>query len=546
MTDQNKITALYCRLSQDDDLNGESNSITNQKEMLLKYAKDNHFPNPQFYVDDGWSGTNFDRPDFQRMLHDMENGRIATLITKDQSRLGREYIQTGQYMEILFPELGVRYIAINDGYDSAKNDNEMMPFRNLFNDWFARDTSKKIKAVFRAKGQSGKPLASCPPYGYKKSEQDKNVWEIDEESAKIVKRIFQLCIAGYGPEQIAKRLTAEGVLIPLAYAVSKGYISAGNYKYPTRWHDTTVVKILERPEYLGHTVNFKTKRKSFKVKKRIDIPQEEWMIFENTHPALISQHDFDLVQKLRQGRQRKQKCDKINPFSGMVYCADCGAKLYLCRAQTLTEEQEHMKCSRYAKDQNECSAHFIRTFVLKKIVLAEINKLLQTVHDNEDEFVKLAMEKSANALADDVKQAKKTLAKHNKRISELDKLFTKVYEDNATGKLSDERFAMMSKSYDEEQKKLRVEAASLESFISTKEQKTEDISNFVNIVRKYEQITELTPEIMHELIERIEVHAPDKSSGHREQQIDIHFRFRVADASVVCRRERKHKSEQAA
>ena len=546
MTDQNKITALYCRLSQDDDLNGESNSITNQKEMLLKYAKDNHFPNPQLYVDDGWSGTNFDRPDFKRMLKDMENGQIGILITKDQSRLGREYIQTGQYMEILFPELGVRYIAINDGYDSAKSDNEMMPFRNLFNDWYARDISKKIKAVFRAKGQSGKPLASRPPYGYKKSESDKNVWEIDEESAKVVRRIFRLCIEGFGPEQIAKKLTAEGILNPTAYAVSKGYISSGRYKYPTRWHDSIVGRILERAEYLGHLVNFKTTRKSFKVKKRVETAKEEQIVFENTHPPLVSQHDFDLVQKLREGRQRKQKCNKINPFSGKVYCADCGAKLYLCRAQTLTEEQEHMKCGRYAKDQNECSAHFIRTIVLKEIVLSEINKLLQMVHENEDAFIRLAMEKSSNALADDVKHAKKTLTKHQKRIAELDRLFTRIYEDNVSGKLSDERFEQMSKSYDEEQKKLREDAANLESFISTREQKTEDISNFVNIVRKYEQITELTPEIMNELIERIEVHAPDKSSGHREQQVDIYFRFRVAEASVVCQRERKHKSEQAA
>lgn len=544
MTD--KITALYCRLSQDDLLAGESNSITNQKEILLKYAQDNKLPNPQFYVDDGWSGTSFQRPDFMRMVQDMEDGKIGIIVTKDLSRLGRDYLRTGEYIEIIFPEFDVRYIAINDAVDTAKSENELMAFKNIFNDWFARDTSKKIKAVFRAKGQSGKPLSTLPPYGYRKSAADKNVWEVDEESAAVVQRIFRLCIEGYGPEQIAKRLSTEGVLIPTAYAVSKGYISAGNYKYPTRWHDSSVVKILERPEYLGHTVNFKTHKKSYKNKKRVNNPREEWLIIEHTHPAIISQHDFDLVQELRQNRRRMQRCEEINPFSGMVYCADCGARMYLCRARTLTKNQEHMKCSTYAVDQSECSAHYIRTVVLEELVLSELNKLLQTVHDREDEFVRMAMKKSAADHADDLKKAKKTLRQHEKRIAELDKLFTRLYEDNVAGKITDERFSMMSKSYEDEQRRLKEETEALTAFIEAKEQKTEDVAQFVSIVRRYEQITELTPEIMHELIDRIEVHAPDKSSGHREQRVDIYFRFKVAVASAVLTRKDYGKKEQVA
>lgn len=533
---EDKITALYCRLSQDDLLAGESNSITNQKEILLKYAKENGFPNPQFYVDDGWSGTSFQRPDFMRMVQDMEDGKIGIIVTKDLSRLGRDYLRTGEYIEIIFPEFDVRYIAINDAVDTAKSENELMAFKNIFNDWFARDTSKKIKAVFRAKGQSGKPLSTLPPYGYRKSEQDKHIWEIDDESAAIVRRIFHMCIEGFGPEQIAKKLSSEKVLIPIAYAISKGYIASGNYKYPTRWHDSTVVKILERMEYLGHTVNFKTHKKSYKNKKRVNNPRGEWMIFEHTHPAIITQHDFDLVQKLRQNRRRKQKCEEINPFSGMVYCADCGASLYLCRARTQPKNQEHLKCSTYAKDQLECSAHYIRTVVLQELVLKELNKLLDTIHEHEGDFVQLAMERSAADHEDDLKKAKRTLHQNEKRIAELDKLFTRLYEDNVSGKITDERFTMMSKGYEEEQLRLKEEMAALTAFIKAKEQKTEDVTKFIGIVQKYEHITELTPEIMHELIERIVVHAPDKSSGHRQQKVDIYFRFRVAVASAVLSR----------
>ena len=529
-----KITALYCRLSNDDDLQGESNSITNQKAILKKYADDNGLGNTQFYVDDGFSGTNFNRPDFTRMMEDVKSGKIGTIITKDLSRFGRDYLMTGQYIEMILPDYDVRYIAINDNVDTLRSENEMMVFKNVFNDWYARDCSKKIKAVFKAKGQSGKPLTTIPPYGYKKSEADKNVWEIDEEAAEVVRRIFQLCIDGYGPQQIAKKLTADKILIPTAYSNMKGYANVKVPKDTTFWCDSTVVRILERMEYVGHTVNFKTRKKSYKNKKQVKNPKSEWQIFENTHPAIISQHDFDLVQELRKNKRRIQKCEEVNPFSGMVYCADCGKKMYLCRSTSLTAEQEHLKCSTYAKRKDECSAHFIRTIVLEELVLSELRKITTYVREHEEEFVELAMQNSAQKQTAELKAAKKRLAQSEKRVLELDKLFTRLYEDNVSGKISDERFEMMSKNYETEQKELRQVVSELTEFIQASEQKNADTAQFIGIVRKYSEIPKLTPEIMHEFIEKIFVYAPDKSSGHRTQQIDICFRFNVMTATVTA------------
>ena len=529
-----KITALYCRLSNDDDLQGESNSITNQKNILLKFAQDNGFSNPQFYIDDGISGTTFERSGFKAMLKDIEAHKVETVITKDLSRLGRDYLKTGEFIEIIFPDYDVRYIAINDNVDTQRNENEMMIFKNVFNDWYARDTSKKIRAVFKAKGESGKPLANKPPHGYIKSENNKNQWIIDEEAANIVRRIFRMCIDGYGPAQIAKALTADKILIPTAYAQSKGNISLRTYKCPTRWGDQTVNKILDKMEYAGHIVNFRTHVKSYKHKKRVENPKEDWLIFENTHEAIISQHDFDLVQELRKNKRKIQKCGELNPFSGMVYCSDCGSKMYLCRSRSLTDDQEHLKCAKYAKDKDDCTAHFIRTAVLKEIVVNELRKLLETVKADEEKFINMALQNSMQKQSSELKTAKKTLAQSEKRISELDRLFTRLYEDNVSGKISDERFETMSKSYDEEQKKLKQGVSELAVFIEAKEQKSSDISQFIEIIRKYSEIIELTPEIMHELIEKIVVHAPDKSSGHRVQKIDIYYRFNIAVASTVA------------
>ena len=531
MTD--KITALYCRLSQDDMLQGESNSITNQKAILKKYAEDNGFSNTVFYVDDGVSGTTFERDGFKAMMADVEAGKVGTVITKDLSRLGRDYLKTGEYIEIIFPDYDVRYIAINDNVDTFKSENELMAFKNIFNDWYARDTSKKIRAVFKAKGQSGKHLSN-PIYGYKHSETDKNIWVIDDEAAEVVRKIFHLCIDGYGPSKIARILTQEGIPTPTAYALSQGRDNGHKNAKLHRWGSETIAHILEKAEYCGHTVNFRTHVKSYKNKKRVDNPKEDWLIFENTHEAIISQQEFDLVQELRKNKRRPTKHEEVNPFSGICYCADCGKKLYLCRATTMTADQEHLKCGTYAKDKNGCTIHFIRTIVLKEIILGELNKMISFVKENEDEFIQAAMDNSVQKQSSELAKSRKKLRDAEKRIAELDRLFIRLYEDNVSGKISDERFSIMSAGYEDEQKKLRATVAELTDFIETAEQKSADVTAFISVVQKYERITELTPEIMHELIEKIVVHAPDKSSGHRTQQIDIYYRFDVAVSTAVA------------
>ena len=543
MTD--KITALYCRLSQDDMLQGESNSITNQKAILKKYADDNGFTNTVYYVDDGVSGTTFELDGFKAMMSDIEAGKVGTVITKDLSRLGRDYLKTGEYIEIIFPDYDVRYIAINDNVDTLKSVNELMAFKKIFNDWYARDTSKKIRAVFKAKGQSGKPL-SLPIYGYKASEEDKHKWIIDNEPAAVVRKIYKLCISGYGPTQIARKLTEEGIPNPTAYAISQGRNPTNKNSRLDRWCTETVIDILEHPEYIGHTVNFRTRRKTYKNKRKIENPKEDWLIFENTHEPIVTQQEFDLVQQMRKNKRRNQKQETVNPFSGICYCADCGKKLYLCRATSLTEDQEHLKCSTYSSDKDACSAHFIRTVVLKEIVLGELNKMVSFVKDNEDEFIQAAMDNSVQKQSSELAKAKKAMKQAEKRIAELDKLFTRLYEDNVSGKISDERFTMMSAGYEDEQKKLRTTVVELTAYIDTAEQKSSDVTAFVQAVQKYEHITELTPEIMHELINKIVVHAPDKSSGHRTQQIEIHFRFNVAVATVIADSKEYDKKKKAA
>ncbi len=543
MTD--KITALYCRLSQDDMLQGESNSITNQKAILKKYAEDNGFSNPVYYVDDGVSGTSFERDGFKAMMADVEAGKVGTVITKDLSRLGRDYLKTGKYIEIIFPDYDVRYIAINDGVDTFKSENELMAFKNIFNDWYARDTSKKIRAVLKAKGQSGKPL-SIPIYDYRKSETDKHMWLVDDEAAEVVRKIFRLCIDGYGPAQIARILTQEGIPTPTAYALSQGRDNGHKNAKLHRWGTETIAHILEKPEYIGHTVNFRTHVKSYKHKKRVDNPKEDWQIFENTHEPIVTQQEFDLVQELRKNKRRLTKHEEVNPFSGMVYCADCSKKMYLCRATSLTAEQEHLKCGTYAKDKYSCTAHFIRTVVLKEIILNELNKMISFVKKNEDEFVQAAMDNSVQKQSSELAKYKKKLKETEKRIAELDRLFTRLYEDNVSGKISDERFAMMSAGYEDEQKKLKATVSELSAYIETAEQKSADVTAFIQVVQKYEHITKLTPEIMHELIEKIIVHAPDKSSGHRTQQIEIHYRFNVAVATAVADSMKYDKKRKAA
>jgi len=532
MTD--KITALYCRLSQDDMLDGESNSITNQKAILQKYAKDCGFRNLRFYIDDGVSGTTFERDGFKSMMRDIENGEVGIVITKDLSRLGRDYLKTGELIEMVFPDYDVRYIAVNDNVDTLKNENELMAFKNIFNDWYARDTSKKIRAVNEAKASAGKPLTTHPPFGYVKSELDPSVWVIDETAADIVRRIFQLCIEGNGPTQIAKILTKQGVPTPTAYYKSKGMPVVNHSARTDKWGTSSITHMLERLEYVGHTVNFKTHRKSYKHKKLLPNPKEKWQITENTHEPIISQHDFDLVQELRSHKHRRQLSGDIHPLSGMVYCADCGKNLYVGRGNGISPNQEHMMCCTYAHHPDECTAHFIRTIVLKEILIGEINKVLSHVREHEDEFVKTAVSNAQASQINELKKAKSTLKQSESRIAEIDNLFTKLYEDNVSGKISDARFELMSKKFEDEQAALTATVSELKPFIEKIEKKTSDVTQFIRLVQKYEEITELTPEILHELIEKIVVHAPEGGRANRTQQIDIHFRFNVAKSTAVA------------
>ena len=403
----------------------------------------------------------------------------------------------------------------------------------LGNEWYAKDTSKKVRAVFKAKAQSGKPLGR-PPYGYKKSEAG---WEIDEKAAETVRRIFGMYISGKSIKRIIKTLSAERIPTPLAHQK--------NESSPFDWSSISVRAILKNLVYAGHTVNFKTHKKSYKSKKKVYNPRSEWLIFENTHPAIISQHDYDLAQEILNSNQKAQKCEEINIFSGIVYCSDCGKKLHINRGKGIKKSQEHMKCATYTALKG-CSAHYIRTAILEKVVLNEINYLLDTVRENEDEFIQKAMEDSAANHIEDLKKAKKTINKSEKRIGELDKIIAKLYEDNVLGKISDERFQTLSKGYDEEQKQLKQTVSELSEVISDTEQKTSHISKFVEIVRKFEHIEELTPDIIHEMIEKIVVYAPDKSSGHRVQQIDIHYKFNVAVSTVFADNKKYRENRKAA
>ena len=546
---EEKITALYERLSRDDELAGESNSIVNQKRYLESYAEQHGYTNIVHYTDDGWSGGNFDRPDWKCLIGDIEAGLVGTVLVKDMSRIGRDYLQTGFYTEVFFRQNGVHFIAVANNVDSEDTStNEFAPFLNIMNEWYLRDQSRKVKAAVLTKGKAGLHTTCNAIYGYMKDPEDKNHWLIDEEAAEVVRRIFRLAIEGNGPHTIARKLMKDGVETPANYFAKKGLGTWSGTKKsgPYDWNGETVSKILAKPEYIGHTVNFRTHVKSYKNKKRVDNPKEDWLIFENTHEAIISQQEFDLVQELRKNKRRPTKHEEVNPFSGICYCADCGKKLYLCRATTMTADQEHLKCGTYAKDKNGCTIHFIRTIVLKEIILGELNKIISFVKENEDEFIQAAMDNSVQKQSSELAKSRKKLRDAEKRIAELDRLFIRLYEDNVSGKISDERFAMMSAGYEDEQKKLRATVADLTAFIESAEQKSADVTAFIRAVQKYEHITQLTPEIMHELIEKIVVHAPDKSSGHRTQEIEIHYRFNVAVTTAVADSMKYDKKRKAA
>ncbi len=520
-----KITALYCRLSRDDELQGDSNSIVNQKAILSKYAKDNNFKNPQYFVDDGVSGTTFEREGFQAMIAEVENDNVGTIIVKDMSRFGRDYLKVGFYTEILFAEKNVRFIAINNGIDSAnQTDSDFTPFLNIMNEWYARDSSKKVKAVFKAKGESGKPLTTTPPYGYLKAPDNPNQWIIDEEAAEVVKRIYSLCMAGYGTSQICKLLEKEQVLCPRAYWVKNGFYNYDMPEKPYKWYPNTISNILSRKEYLGHTINFKTYRKSYKSKKKLDVPEENQMIFENTHEPIIDIDTWEKVQELRKNKRRPTRTGKTNMFSGVVYCADCGQKLYYCTSRYLESRQDHFVCSTSRKQGTDvCDTHFIRAVVLEQGVLQHLRYVINFVASFEDKFRAIMGAKHKAEVKKELAAKRRVIVKAEKRIAELDRLFKSIYEDKANGTLNESRFKMLADDYEREQQELSKKITVLADEIEQQEEQSDNIERFIGKVHKYFDLQELTPTILNDMVQRVYVHAPEKINGKRTQQIDIYY-----------------------
>ena len=519
-----KITALYCRLSRDDELQGDSNSIKNQKTILQKYADDNGFTNTEFFVDDGYSGTNFDRPDWQRLISLVEEGRIGTIIVKDMSRLGRDYLKVGYYTEVLFPGSDIRFIAINNNVDSAnQQDSDFTPFLNIINEWYAKDTSKKIRAVFKSKGESGKPLCTNPPYGYIKDPEDKTRWIVDEEAAEVVREAFRLCMQGYGPSQIAKEFTRRRIMNPTAHARKNGINIPDNRGHDDDyvWRGSTIVHMLSRQEYLGHTVNFKTYRKSYKQKKQMKNDPSEWMIFKNTHEAIIEESVFEVVQRIRDGRRRLTPMGEMPLLSGMMFCADCGNKLYQVRGRGWEHEKEYFVCATYRKIKGGCSSHQIRNAVVEELLLDGIRRVTAFARDCEEEFVEMVTKKTRSELDKSMRDSRRESEQAQARIAKLDEIIQRLYEDNIEGKISDERFAKMTANYEAEQQVLEKRVMELKSIMTEEKESALNVDHFLSLVRKYTDIKELTAEIIREFVEKIYVYKAERIDGRRVQRIKI-------------------------
>ena len=516
--------ALYVRLSRDDENEGDSNSIAHQIEILTRYAKEHGITNYKIYKDDGYSGTNFKRPGFQEMLADIEAGLVSMVIVKDMSRFGRNYLEVGLYTEIRFPEMGVRFVAVNDGVDSDnQSDNDFTPFRNIMNEWYAKDTSKKLRAVLRNKGLSGKRIAVRAPYGYIRCADGSLI--IDEEAKPIVQLIFQLCIEGNGARKISRILQERKIPSPATLEFQRtGHTKRYHPDTPYYWPTGTIACMLKQDTYIGQTTNFKTFKPSYKSKRMIKNPPEKWVTFENTHPAIIDRETWDMAQKELSQRHRPTRTGEMGLFSGLVFCADCGARLHLRRSAGWTYEQECYTCSG-TQSRIKCTAHYIRSVVLEQLVLQNLQRVMAYVKDDEDEFVRLVMRNKLNARMAEQEQAKRQLEKQERRILELDSIIQRLYEDHVIGKLTAERFAKMSAGYEQEQADLKNSVKELRELISTMETEEVNIQSFLKIVKKYTEPTELTPLLLHEFVEKIIVHAPDRSSGQRVQQIDVHYNF---------------------
>ena len=523
-----KITPLYERLSRDDELQGESNSISNQKQMLEDFARRNGLPNPTHFTDDGISGTRFDRPGFLAMMEEVEAGRVEAIVIKDMSRLGRDYLKVGQVMEVL-RQRGVRLIAINDGVDSLKGDDDFTPFRNIMNEFYARDTSRKIRSVFKSKGMSGKHLTGTVIYGYLWDEKREH-WLVDEEAAEVVRRIFSLTLEGYGPYQIACKLSADRIEIPVVHLArfNEGVNRSKPVKDPYGWGSSTIVNILKKREYLGHTINFKT-RKHFKDKKSHYVSEDEWTIFENTHEAIIDQQTFDLAQKIRSNvRRYPNGWGEAAPLTGLLYCADCGGKMYVHRTNNGKRISQYT-CSNYTKI--PCGTlcptqHRINESAVLTLVSDTLRAIAEYSRNDRTEFIHTVQETQVAQQSADISKKRRRLAAAQKRAGELEKLICKIYEDNALGKLPDARYRALDAQYAKEQDTLEIEIAELEKAVTGYEQSQKSAEKFIALIDKYENFDTLTNTMLNEFVEKILVHErARKGSQDTTQEIEIYFNF---------------------
>ncbi|MBQ7778855.1 MAG: recombinase family protein [Clostridia bacterium] len=523
------ITALNCRLSRDDGTEGDSNSIANQKKLLAKYAKEHGFSNTKFYVDDGYTGTNFNRPDFQRMLADMDMGYISTVIVKDSSRLGRNYLEVGQYTDYYFPEHNIRFIAINDCIDSENGEDELAPFRNVMNEMMARDISRKVRSSHRLRGNAGEPLAP-PPYGYMKSPENNKRWIIDAEAAEVVRRVYRLCIEGKGNETIARTLQEDKVLVPMAYWQSKGLPRGGKKTQanPYKWCKTTIAKMLAQQEYCGDIINFKSTSKSFRNKTRIENPKENWAIFKDVHEPIIDRDTWEQVQKLvAKTKRRKPKDDKLKQsiFTSFLYCGDCGHKLWFNFNQK-NPSIRFFSCSNYKGMRGTCeNTHYIREDALEQIVLMELRMLADFLESAEDDFAELLEQKTNKDMIRERTTAEGALSTARARSKKLLGLFGKLYEDNVEGKVTDEWFMQLSNKYEAEQEELKRQMFELQEKLDKIDQMQTAKDDFLRAIRKFMEMQTLTPILLRELIEKIEVFPVEGKGKDRTQRVIIHYRF---------------------
>ena len=520
------VTAfLYERLSRDDNLEGESYSIGNQKKLLAKVAKEKGYTNLVHFLDDGISGVTMDRPGFVEMIRQLEQGKAAAVFVKDLSRLGRNYIEVGRLTEEFFPDHDIRLVAVSDNIDTAEGENELAPIRNLFNEWYARDISKKRRISNKIKGNAGEPMGQ-PPYGYIKDPNDPKHWIVDDEAAQVVRRVYSMTLEGFGTEQIAAQLEKDDVLTPRAYWLTKGIKRPGKGKQqpPTKWNSSTITKILSLQEYCGDILNFKTYSKSYKNKKRIDNDRENWVVFQDVHEAIIERAVYEQVQQ-KQGKIRKRRTNngEHNMFSGLLVCADCGSNLHFHFNQG-NPEIKYFNCSNYKGNRGTCtSTHYVRVDFLEEVVLGEIRRLTKFASLYENEFVKAVIGHSQQAEQTDRKLKEKELQTLLARDEELDGLFERIYEDNVSGKLSDDRFAKMSRRYEDEQKELSEKIKKLRSEIEKQSSRSMTTDMFIGLVRKYTRARKLTPRMLNELIEKIEVFNAEKIDGVWEQRLRIHY-----------------------